>query len=85
MNEFEKFAEMKLPDKDDFYSSLRDEDISDEYYEYVVKIWDGFEMRTMRDYHNSYSKADALLLADILKKSMYLEYYKLVIISAVLD
>ena len=51
MNEFEKFAETKLPDKIFFYSSLKDEQISYEDYEYAVKIWDKFEMRTINENH----------------------------------
>lgn len=36
------------------YSCCRDEDISHKDYEYVVKIWYGFIMSSMRDYHYFY-------------------------------
>ena len=36
-------------------------------YEHVVKVWDRFEMKTMKDYHNFYFKCDVLLLTYVLK------------------
>ena len=38
-----------------------------------------FKINTMGDYHDLYSKSDALLLADVFKKFIneYLEYYGL--------
>ena len=37
-------------------------------YEHVLKVWNKFEMKTMKDYHNSYLKYDVLLLADVSEK-----------------
>ena len=34
-----RFAEKKLPYKEDFYSFLQDEHFSDTDYEYVTKVW----------------------------------------------
>ena len=42
--------------------------ISDKEYEHVLKIWNKFEMKTMKDCHNLYLKCDVLLLADIFEK-----------------
>ena len=30
------------------------EKISDKEYEHILKVWDKFEMKTMRDFHNLY-------------------------------
>ena len=64
MSEFEKFKE-ELPSKEKFYGSLTDRKISDKEYEH---IWDEFEMKTMKNYHDLYLKCDVFLLADVFKK-----------------
>ena len=51
MSDFEKFEE-QLPNKDKFYSSLTGHKISNKTYEHVHKVWDKFEKKTMKDYHN---------------------------------
>ena len=67
MTDFEKFKE-KLPSKEKFYSSLAGKKIKDKEYGYVLKVWDKFEMKTMKDYHDLYLKCDVLILADIFEK-----------------
>ena len=76
---FEKFSENKLPDKFNFFSSLKDECISEKDYERANNIWNAFKMNSMCDYHNLYLKTDVLLLADVFKKfiKMCLDYYGL--------
>ena len=65
MDAEEKFAEKKLPNKEDFYSLLTDEDISDEEYRHAQKVWDTFGIENMGQYHDLYRKSDVLLLADV--------------------
>ena len=67
MTNFEKFRE-KLPSKEKFYSSLTGKKISDKEYDQVFNVWNKFEMKTMKDYHDLYLKCDVLLLADVFKK-----------------
>ena len=67
MSDFEKFKEV-LPSKEKFYSSLTDKKMSDKYYWHVLHVWNKFEMKTMKDYHNLYLKCDVLLLADVFEK-----------------
>ena len=57
--------ETKLPSKDLFYSKLYDEHISDEDYQHAIKVWDTFNCKTLKDYHDLYLKSDVLLLADV--------------------
>ena len=64
MSDFEKFKE-QLPSKEKFYSSLKGKKISDKEYKHV---WNKFEAKSMKDYHNLYLKCDALLLADAFEK-----------------
>ena len=45
-----------------------DEELSDEDYERAVKVWDHFEMKTFREYHDFYLTLDVLLLADVFER-----------------
>ena len=65
MDAEEKFAEKRLPNKQNFYSLLTDEDISDEEYGHAQKVWDTFRIENMGQYHDLYLKSDVLLLADV--------------------
>ena len=47
MDGFEKFSEDKLPDRCEFYSSLKDGCISEKDYLHAVKVWNKFKMNTM--------------------------------------
>ena len=67
MSIFEKFQE-KLSSKEKFCSLLTSAKISDKYYEHVLKVWNKFEMKTMKDYHDLYLKFHILLLADVFEK-----------------
>ena len=67
MNDFETFIE-QLPSKEKFYSSLTGKTINDNECEHVVNVWNKFEMKTMKDYHDLYLKFDVLLLADVFEK-----------------
>ena len=60
----EKLKETELPPREAFYSRLNDEGIGVEDYEHAQKVWETFEMKNLKDYHNSYNQADVLLLAD---------------------
>ena len=71
--------ETKLPSKDLFYSKFYDEHISDEVYQHAIKVWDTFNCKTLKDYHDLYLKSDVLLLADVFEnfRKTCLKHYKL--------
>ena len=79
MDSFKKFSEDKLPDKCEFFNSLKDECISEKDYQRANNVWNAFKMKTMSDYHNLYLKTDVLLLTDVFGKFIktYLDYYGL--------
>ena len=64
MTDFENFKE-KLPSKEKFYSSLAGKKIGDKEYGHVLNLWDRFETKTMKDYHDVYLKCAVLLSADV--------------------
>ena len=79
VSSLDKLLETQLPPKEEFYSQLNDEDISDEDYQHAIKVWNTFECKTIRDYHNLYLKSDVLLLADVFEnfRKTCLKHYKL--------
>lgn len=60
----DKFEEQQLPSKNDFYSLLTDDGISEEQYQHAQKVWNTFGLN-MGEYHDLYLKSDILLLADV--------------------
>ena len=42
--------------------------VSDKDYECALKVWNTFEIKVMKDYHNLYLKYDVLLLAYVFEK-----------------
>ena len=79
MNSFGKFSEDKLPDRCDFYSSLKDKCISEKNHLHAVTVWNEFKMKSLGDYHDLYLKTDVLLFTDVFEKFIYwsLKYYGL--------
>ena len=79
MDEWEKFNESKLPDKELFYSDLNKERITNEDYPHAQKVWDTFDIKNMGEYPDLYVQSDAALLADVLEnfRDKSIEIYRL--------
>ena len=54
MDSFEKFNQTELPNKDQFYSILNDQHITDDEYVHANKVWNTFMIKTMSEYHDLY-------------------------------
>ena len=79
MSSFKRFNEDKLPDRSEFFSSLKNKCVSNEEYDRTVEIWDVFKIKALGEYHSLYLKTDVLLLADVFEKfiNTCLNYYGL--------
>ena len=79
MDSFEKFSEYRFLDRCEFYTSLKDECISEKDYLHTAKVWNKFKMNTMSDYHDHYLKTNVLLLTDVFEKfvNTCLKYHRL--------
>ena len=79
MSSFERLSETCLPPIECWYSRLNDSNVSQEDFSHANKVWDTFQMETLRDYHDLYLKTDVLLLADVFERfrDICLHYYKL--------
>ena len=50
--------------------------ISDKKYDHVLNVWNKFEMKMMKNYHQLYLKCDVLFLVDVLKDLEIIAYIK---------
>ena len=77
MDSWEKCNDTTLPSKEDFYSNLNLEDITDKDYTHAQKVWGVFEIKNLGEYHDLYVQSDTLLLADVFEnfRNMCLNIY----------
>ena len=57
MDSLEKMNEEQLPPKEAFFSSLTNANITDDDYAHPKEVWNTFNVRTMRDYHELYMRS----------------------------
>ena len=62
---YDKLFETQLPQIEDFYSNLNNEECSLLDYRKAQLVYNKFSCKTLLDYHNIYLNSDVLLLADI--------------------
>ena len=72
MDSIERFDEKELPAIEKFYSKLQVKHISENDSKCAKKVWDAFNLKTLRNYHDLYAQADTAQLSDVLK---ILDYY----------
>ena len=69
VDSYEKFKHPSLPEKKNFYSSLKDGKrdrsnghISDEQYQRLQNVWDTFKCNTFQDFHDHYFKKRCIII-----------------------
>ena len=79
MSSFEKFQDSRLPKKEDFFSVMNNEHITDEEYQHAQNVWNEFGLSSMGGYHDLYLKSDILLLTDVFEnfRKACQQYYEL--------
>ena len=79
VDNFDKLNETQLPLRKEFYSKLKQKEISYKKYSHAKEVWKTFECKTLKDYHMLYLKSDVLILHDCImnfRKVIY-ENYKI--------
>ena len=79
MDSWKRFDEALLPNKEDFYSSLNMEYITDFHYRHAKRMYKEFKTNNIGDYHGLYVQSDTLLRADIFEnfRNECIEIYEL--------
>ena len=79
IDDWKKLNETLIPKKEDFYSHLNMEDITDADYAQAKRVCKDFEIRDLGEYHDLYVQSDTLLLADVFEnfRNMCVEIYVL--------
>ena len=67
MDNWERFEETSLPNKESFYSNLNMENIDDIDYRHGHgnNVFKRFKLKNLGEYHDIYVQSDTLLLADV--------------------
>ena len=79
MDNWERFDETSLPDKESSYSSLNMENIDDIDYRHSNNVFEKCKLKNVGEYHDLYVQSDTLLLADVFEnfRNMCIKVYKL--------
>ena len=79
MDNWERFNEMPLPNKESFYSTLNMENIEYIDYRHRNSVFKIFKLKNLGEYHDLYVQSDTLLLADVFEifRSTCLKVYEL--------
>ena len=79
MDNWERFDETSLPNKESFYSNLNMENIDDIDYRHGNNVFKRFKLNNLGEYHDLYTQSDTLLFADVFEnfRNMCLKVYEL--------
>ena len=78
MDDWEKFNDTSLPEKDRFYSHLNVEDITDADNTHAKRVGKDFEIKNLGECHHLYVQSNTLLLTYVFDnfRDMCLEIYE---------
>ena len=60
-----KLNDTSLFEKENFYSHLNMEDLTDTDYTHAKRVCNNFEIKNLGEYHDLYLQSDTLFLADV--------------------
>ena len=61
MNDWKRFNETSLPEKEDFYSYLNMENITDADYAHAKRVCKDFKIKYLSEYHGLYVQSNTIL------------------------
>ena len=82
MDDWPKFNETLLTEKEEFYSHLNMEDITEADFAHVKRVCKNFEIKNLGEYFDLYVQSNTLLLADVyekLRKTCLIKYINLIL------
>ena len=79
MDDEARFGETALPPREEFYSKIKKEHISDQDYAHAQNVFTTFQLQNMGEYHDLYLKTDVLLLCDVFEafRGVCMDQYEL--------
>ena len=79
MDNWERFNEIQLPSREEFYYSLNLEQTSDAGYKTTERVWKDFEINNLGKNHDLYVQSYTFLLVDVFQqfRSKHLEIYEI--------
>ena len=60
-----KFEQTRLPPREAFYSKLNESEVDEHDYRHAEKVWEIFNVRNLKQFHDIYLTSDVTLLADV--------------------
>ena len=82
MDDWAKFNETLLTEKEEFYSHLNMEDITEADFAHAKRVSKNFEIKNLGEYFDLYVQSNTLLLADVyekLRKTYLIKYIHLIL------
>ena len=79
LDSWEKFDEQELPPIGAFFNKMTGKSIRKRDYRHAKSVWDVFQCKNIREYHNVYLLSDTLILSDVFEyfRKRTLETYRL--------
>ena len=65
MDDWENFIRTSLPEKEDFYSHLNMEDITNADYAHAKSVCKNLKIKKLGEYYDLYVQSDTLLFANV--------------------
>ena len=59
---YNKLKYTKLPTKEEFFSKLNEEPISEENHKHAIQVWNKFNMKLFLDYHDLFKIRRSLII-----------------------